>query len=259
MNSPAENLSNQQGLNILCSKEDSGDSGDHDQASHDSVAVAEALRDETIDEETDDFSNIGSIAETCLPACRYLICSIGQHDTIFLVELGVGVEGTKKTDVVTFHSDTGRDEDAPEDGLGIQPDTLQEGHVVFLLSGEFGICDGHVIGLGMGELVLLGEGERFLSDFRHGELLMSCKIEGREDASRKKELLRMDCWEIASSMAFKYHRLDDPADLSWNFFRGRMVSPTYGSTLDRRHVRSDWSDVPGSAFGCSRYVRRNAA
>jgi hypothetical protein len=69
----------------------------------------------------------------------------------------------------------------------------------------------------------------------------------------------MDCWEIASSMAFKYHRPDDPADLSWNFFRGRMVSPTYGSTLDGRHVGSDWSGVPGSAFGCSRYVRRNAA
>jgi len=165
----AENLSNQQGLDVLCGEEDGSDSGDHDQASHDSVAVAEALRDETVDEETDDFSNIGSVAETCLPACGYLVCSIGQHDTIFLIELGVGVEGTKKTDVVTFHSDTGRDEDTPEDGLGIQLDALQEGHVVFLLSGKFGICDGQVVGLGMGELILLGEGERFLSNFRHGE------------------------------------------------------------------------------------------
>jgi len=41
----------------------------------------------------------------------------------------------------------------------------------------------------------------------------------------------MDCWEIASFMAFKYHRPDDPADFSWNFFRGRMVFPTRGRTL----------------------------
>jgi hypothetical protein len=68
----------------------------------------------------------------------------------------------------------------------------------------------------------------------------------------------MNCWEIASFLAFKYHRLDDPADLSWNFFRGRMVFPTRGRTLDGHPARSDWSERSGSAFGCSRYVRRSA-
>jgi hypothetical protein len=61
----------------------------------------------------------------------------------------------------------------------------------------------------------------------------------------------MNCWEIASFLAFKYHRLDDPADLSWNFFRGRMVFPTCGRTLDGHPARSDWSVHSGSAFGCS--------
>jgi len=183
---PAKNLGNQQGLDVLCSEEDSSDSGDHDQASHDSVAVAEALRDETVDEETNNLSNVGSVAETCLPACRYLICSIGQQYTIFLVELGVGVEGSKKTDVVTFHGNTGRDQDTPEDGLGIQLDTLQEGHVVLLLSGKFGICDGQVVGFGLGDLILVTEVERFASNFRHNELMLSCWIEGREDGLQER-------------------------------------------------------------------------
>ena len=228
---PAENLGNQQGLDVLRSEEDSSDSCDHDQTGHDSVAVSEALRDETVDEETDDLSYIGSVAETCLPARRYLVCSVGQQYTVFLVELGVRVEGSKKTDVVTFHSDTGRDKDTPEDGLGIQLDTLPESHVVFLLGSDFGICDGQVVGFGLGDLILVAEVERFTSNFRHDELSLSCWIEGREVASEEKELLRMNCWEIASFMAFKYHRPDDPADFSWNFFRGRMVFPTRGSTL----------------------------
>jgi hypothetical protein len=42
-------------------EEDSGEANDENKASHDRVSVAEAFRDETVDEETNDFSNVGSL------------------------------------------------------------------------------------------------------------------------------------------------------------------------------------------------------
>lgn len=169
VDSPAEDLGDQESLDVLCSEKDGGDSGDHDKASHDGVAVTKALRNETVDEKTDDLSDVGTIAETCLPACRYLVCSIGQQHTVLLVELGVSVEGTEETDVVTFHRNAGRDEDTPEDSLGVQLDALQESHTVLLLGSDLGVCNGRVHGLGVIEVILFRKVQRFATNFCHGE------------------------------------------------------------------------------------------
>jgi len=54
-----------------------------------------------------------------------------------------------------------------------------------------------------------------------------CRGESKEEKTtpEKKELLRMNCWEIASSIAFKYHRPDDPADAPGTFSEVACSSP----------------------------------
>lgn len=56
-----------------------------------------------------------------------------------------GTEGrTKivdKTNVITLHHNTSRDEDAPKDSLGVELDALAEGHLALLVSGGTGMLD----------------------------------------------------------------------------------------------------------------------
>lgn len=53
-----QNLSNLKIDHVLRSEEDSGESDDESKAGHDSVAISEAFRHETVDEQTNDFSHI---------------------------------------------------------------------------------------------------------------------------------------------------------------------------------------------------------
>jgi hypothetical protein len=62
-------------------------------------------------------------------------------------------------EALTFHHNTGRDKHGPGDGLGVEPDALEEGHVVLLLGSHAGIV-GHlsrdiVMGLRLGVHILL--------------------------------------------------------------------------------------------------------
>jgi hypothetical protein len=50
---------------ILCGEEDSCEANDESEAGHDGVTITEALRDETINEETNDFSYIGTLESLC--------------------------------------------------------------------------------------------------------------------------------------------------------------------------------------------------
>lgn len=57
----AEDLGGEQGLDVLGGEEDGGEGGDEDEAGEDGVAVAEALRDVAVDEEADDFADVGAL------------------------------------------------------------------------------------------------------------------------------------------------------------------------------------------------------
>jgi hypothetical protein len=63
----AQDLSDKKCLDVLSSEEDCGETHEKDQTADDGVAVAEPLRDPTVDEETDDGANIGTVAQASLP------------------------------------------------------------------------------------------------------------------------------------------------------------------------------------------------
>jgi len=108
-NSPrnsAQDLSNEEGLNVGRCEEDGGEGSNEDEAGHDGVAIAKALRDEAVDEEADDFANGGTLAavlvtstggqrtgerayitEAGLPRRRHLVRAVGELDAVLAVEL----------------------------------------------------------------------------------------------------------------------------------------------------------------------------
>lgn len=57
----AQDLGDQQRLNVGCGEEDGSESGDQDETSHYSFPVAESLGDEAVDEETNDFTDGGTL------------------------------------------------------------------------------------------------------------------------------------------------------------------------------------------------------
>jgi hypothetical protein len=76
-----------------------GEEGDEDESDHHcegsdhGLAVTELLGDDTVDEETQDFTAEGTVIEAGFPWCRDSVGTIGTQDTVFLVELREGVEG----------------------------------------------------------------------------------------------------------------------------------------------------------------------
>ena len=67
------------------------------------------------------------------------------------------VERTKVVDqanVVALHDDAGRDENTPQDGLGVQADALHEGHALLLVRGRLCIVDELVLGLETGHVIV---------------------------------------------------------------------------------------------------------
>ena len=57
-------------------------------------------------------------------------------------------EITQQTDIIPLHTDTRRDQQAPPDSLGIEPDALQQRHLVLLVCCQLGIVPELVLGLG---------------------------------------------------------------------------------------------------------------
>ena len=62
-----EDLGGEQRLHVGGGEEDCGPRGDQDETRDEGVAISEAFRGPTVDEKTDDFSDVRSIAETGLP------------------------------------------------------------------------------------------------------------------------------------------------------------------------------------------------
>ena len=50
-------------------------------------------------------------------------------------------EVVNQTNIIALHSNAGGDEDTPCNSLGIQPDTLHEGHIPLLVGGGAGMFD----------------------------------------------------------------------------------------------------------------------
>jgi hypothetical protein len=59
----AQNLGDEQSLNVLGGKEDGCKTGYTDKTCHDGITVAKTLRDPAIDEETNDLTTVSSLFE----------------------------------------------------------------------------------------------------------------------------------------------------------------------------------------------------
>ena len=163
-----EDLGGQQGLDVLRGEEDGGPGGDEDEAGHDGVSVAEALRDVAVDEEADDLADVGAVAEAGLPLRGsatglvsfrkgfedtyprgHLVGAVRHAFAVLAVEGREGVEVGDEADVVALHGDAGRDDDTPHDGLGVELDALQQGHLLLLVGGRPGVLDDLAHGRGL--------------------------------------------------------------------------------------------------------------
>lgn len=221
-----QNFRSQQRLDIRGGEEDGGPRCDQNETSHDSITISEAFRSPAINEKADNFSDIGAVTQTRLPLyrrllsadfvtralhdvrdnsaiagrsqgdrgegvnypCWHLICPIRRQLAIFPVELRESVEVVDETDIVAFHDNAGGDQDTPSDGLGVELDTLEQGHLLLLIRGRFGIlddlgCGSHgilAIGGGRWRLLCRGNGIRNLVGSHAGEQLQAIPGEGEK-------------------------------------------------------------------------------
>ena len=53
----------------------------------------------------------------------------------------IAVKATNDHQIIPFHDQSGRSQDAPANGLGIGPNGLENAHVVLVVSGFFGLID----------------------------------------------------------------------------------------------------------------------
>ena len=82
-----QNLRNLQIDHALSREEDSSETDDEHETSHDRVSISESLGNVTIDEKTNDFSHVGAVAQPRLPPRRDLVLSARQLLPILLIEL----------------------------------------------------------------------------------------------------------------------------------------------------------------------------
>jgi hypothetical protein len=93
-NSPrntGEDLSDLESNDVLGSEEDGDETAEEDEAGDDSVPIAETLRDITVDEETNNLSDGGTVGQTGLPSGGHLVLAILVELAVLLVELGEGL------------------------------------------------------------------------------------------------------------------------------------------------------------------------
>lgn len=76
---------------------------------------------------------------------------------------------TQQADIKALHGNAGRDQQTPADGLGVEPDTLQQGHRMLLVGGQTSIVGNVVFGFGRGKVVV-GDGTDRLIGFRSHDI-----------------------------------------------------------------------------------------
>jgi hypothetical protein len=139
----AQDLTNEKCLHVVGEERDE-DEGNHQRERDDhGLAVAILFRNNTVDEETDDFPTEGAIAESGFPGGRHCVFSGRKKLAVFLVELGQSVERAEKDNVVTLHDNSSRKKNRPANSLWIELDGLPEAHIVLFCRGVPGFV-GHV-------------------------------------------------------------------------------------------------------------------
>lgn len=94
------------------------------------------------------------IAQTSLPRHRNLVGAIVELGAILAVELTEGIKVVDETDVVALHNNARGDHDAEHDGLGIQLDALQQGHLLLLGRGGTRVVDNALVRLDSGRVIV---------------------------------------------------------------------------------------------------------
>lgn len=133
----AQDFADEEGLDVVGEEGDEDECDHHCEGSHHGLAVAKLLGDDTVDEETEDLTAEGAVAEAGFPWCGDSVGAVAGEDAVFLVELREGVEGGEKDNVVAFHDDGCREEQRPSHCLGVELQGLHETHLVFLVRGIF--------------------------------------------------------------------------------------------------------------------------
>jgi hypothetical protein len=172
-----QNLRNLQIDHALSREEDSSETDDEHETSHDRVSISESLGNVTIDEKTNDFSHVGAVTQPRLPPRRNLVLPTRQLHPILLIELFKAIyfslafllpliisryslvtqvltEVTQQTNIIPLHGNTSTDQQTPAHGLGIQLNPLPQRHSVLFISCRSRIVDYFVHGLCVREVIL---------------------------------------------------------------------------------------------------------
>lgn len=129
-----KDLSNEK-LNQSLGEEDDEDETDAaDQSTDESLAITEAISNDTVDEETDDLTAESSVGETRLPSSCQLIAAIRLLDTKLLLERGISKKVVEEDNIETLHDDAQGEKDGPETSFLVELEGLYQAHVVLSLS-----------------------------------------------------------------------------------------------------------------------------
>lgn len=157
----AENLSDEERLDILGSEEDGGEAHEQGETADDGPTVTKLLGDPAVDEETDDGADVCTVTKAGLPRCGDFVRAVGLQLSILLPPLGKSVETIDQSQIETFHGNASGYKERPGNGLGVEAKTLHEGHLVLLVSGGPGLVDSLFASIFEAGL-LLGGGVEFL-------------------------------------------------------------------------------------------------
>ena len=153
-----QNISSQQHLDVDSKELDHDETCDEEKRSNHSPSVADSLRDDAVDKETDDLSTCSSVSESILPLDLDLIRLYTVHDRSWFAvlsgESGHGVEITEKPGIVAFHHHGQGETEGEEDSERVQFDTLTETHL------SLRICSSFRVGC---EFSQVWDGDRHLS------------------------------------------------------------------------------------------------
>ena len=129
----------QKHLNVLSEEDDEDEKVDGEESAHHGLPVTESIRNITVEEETEEFTDEGTVGETGLPCGSDLPRSIRELGTISLLEGGGGEERVDENLVEPLHDNGCREQDGPSNSLGVKSDTLAQGHLLLHLCSLAGI------------------------------------------------------------------------------------------------------------------------
>lgn len=106
----AQDLRDEERLDVLGSEEYSREAHQQSQTADDGPSVAKSLRDPTVDEQSDDGTDIGTVTQARLPCCRDLVRAINLELAVLLSPLSETIQTVDQSKIKALHCDTGRDQ-----------------------------------------------------------------------------------------------------------------------------------------------------